>query len=109
MLYNDPMKINVHMSAYGLKSDIRVVDVPDVEITPKTTIQEALELAFKYGQNDFQPLKHPSVSVGDVVELKGKYYMVMSAGYEELTEGQFKNVPDQVAMKPKYLRKLMGV
>ena len=103
------MKIPVHMTAYSMKSDIREVEIPDEEITPKTTIEKALALAFHYGQNDFQPLKHPSVSVGDVVELKGKFYMVLGVGWKELTESEFKGLPDNIATKPKFLNKMYEV
>lgn len=102
------MKIPVHMSAYGLKSDIREVEIPDNEITPKTTINQVLSLAYHYGQNDFQPQNHPSVSVGDVVRLKEDYYMVLGVGWKKLTESEFKGLPDNIASKPRFLNKMYG-
>lgn len=48
-----------------------------------------LALVFKWGQNDLQQKHMPSVSVGDVVELRGKYWMVMSVGWRELTKKEF--------------------
>lgn len=101
------MKISVHMTAYSTKSDIREVEIPDEEITPATTIEQALGLAFYYGQNDFQPQKHPSVSMGDVIELKEKYYMVMSVGFKEIDRRAFNGIPDQAALKPNFMKRVM--
>ena len=106
MRYNSIMKINVHMSAYSTKNDIRTVEVPDNEITPKTTVNQMLALIYHYGQNDFQPQNHPSVSVGDVVGLEGDYYMVLGIGWKKLTESEFKGLPDNIASKPRFLYKM---
>lgn len=100
------MKIPVHMSAYGSKDDIRTVEIPDDEINSKTTIQRALELTFKYGQNDIQPEKHPSVSVGDVVELNNRYFICLNVGWHELKANEFKSLPDNMASKHKLLIKM---
>lgn len=103
------MEVPVYMTAYGTKNEIRIVEIPDNEITPKSTISDALALTFKYGQNDFQPRQHPSVSVGDVVYLKNRYFMVLGVGWKELTEVEFKGLPDNVARSPKFLNKMYGV
>lgn len=59
-----------------------------LEMTRKPVPIEAklLDLAFYYGQNDFQPLNgYYSVSVGDVLELPGgRKFRVMGAGFKAL-------------------------
>jgi len=80
------MTINVHMlSFYDDRSVIRTVNIPD----NLNEQEEILEATFKYGQNDFQPLKICSVSVGDVAELNGKYFMCMGIGWKELSKEEF--------------------
>ena len=87
------MIIPVHMFAFAAKGDrskIRKVEVPDNEWATAKGVNEILELVFKYGQNDFQNLPMPSVSVGDVVEVKmNEYFMVMACGFKLLTKNQY--------------------
>jgi hypothetical protein len=46
---------------------------------------QILDLVFRYGQNDFQPVKGlPSVSVGDVVRLGNASWRVASMGFTRL-------------------------
>lgn len=47
----------------------KVEPLPDVD-TNQAFIQDVLNLIFHYGQNEWQPLQHPSVSVGDIIEFK---------------------------------------
>ena len=47
----------------------KVEPLPDVD-TNQAFIQDVLNLIFHYGQNEWQPLPHPSVSVGDIIEFK---------------------------------------
>jgi hypothetical protein len=76
------MKIKVHMLAFGAPNEFRYVDVAE----PSENTNELLEQVFHFGQNDFQPQQHPSVSVGDVVELEGpKYYLCRGVGFKELS------------------------
>lgn len=85
------MIVPVHMFAFadeGDRSKIREVEIPD-EKAKFAKIYELLELVFKYGQNDFQPKPFPSVSVGDVAEINGEYYMVMRIGWKQITKKQF--------------------
>ena len=84
------MIVKVHMLAFSDdKSRIRDVEIPQEEYEATHSIKEVLELVFKYGQNDFQPKPIYSVSVGDVAELNGHYYMVMGAGFEEISKEEF--------------------
>ena len=89
------MQVKVHMLAFYEEGDkIRLVDVPDNEVEGCATsdkalaIQDVLELVFKYGQNMFQPQQICSVSVGDVVELEGRYFLVRGCGFGELSEDE---------------------
>jgi hypothetical protein len=83
------MNINVEMLAFG-KGEIRPVEVPDEKITED--LNNNLQLAFHYGQNDFQNLPFPSVSVGDVVHFKGKTYTVDFVGFSEIADDQLEDL-----------------
>lgn len=88
------MIIPVHMLAfYKDKKIVRHVNIPDDEYAYADGIEEqVLDLVFKYGQNDFQQQKIYSVSVGDVIEMNNKFFMIMVTGFEELTKEQFENL-----------------
>jgi len=66
-------------------------------ITSKKKINKILDLTFRYGQNDFQSKQCPSVSVGDVIHLKGKYFRVASVGFQPLTVGEYTAYKDTPA------------
>jgi len=78
--------VEVEMLAYE-NGAIRTVEIPVAEWTKATTTTEKLELVFRYGQNDFQPQNHPSVSVGDVVRLEGQRFAVAVCGFEPAPTG----------------------
>lgn len=88
------MKFNVHMLAFNDKGTIREVDIPDGDYDSKDDILDAV---FKYGQNDFQPQKITSVSVGDVVKYTGEFWLVAAVGFKQLTAEEFANLPGQLA------------
>jgi hypothetical protein len=86
------MQFKVHMLAFEVEPDtIRMVEVPDEEV--KENIWERLEQVFYYGQNDFAigPEKNTtcSVSMADVVEIDGKYYICAACGFHEITSEEF--------------------
>jgi hypothetical protein len=88
------MIISVHMFAFadeGDRSKVRNVKIPEEYRLAK--MGELLEMVFKYGQNCLQPSNYYSVSVGDVVEIRGEYYMVMGQGWKKMTKEQFDNMP----------------
>lgn len=63
------------------KGAIRVVEVPDSELTGK--LVEDLGKIFYYGQNDFQnDPEHCSVSAGDVVRYHGARYLIEPIGFQ---------------------------
>lgn len=60
----------------------RNVEVPASEISED--VMETLEKVYQYGQNDFQPLNCPSVSVGDVINYDRKYFVVANFGFKQI-------------------------
>lgn len=87
------MKFIVQLLAFT-DTDIREVEVPNdfAELSGDAL----LEQIFYFGQNDFQPQQRPSVSVGDVIELDSKYYLVKPMGFKEITLKQlihYANLP----------------
>jgi hypothetical protein len=75
------MIVEVEMLAFG-NGEIRQVDIPDEKVSDN--VDDMLELAFHYGQNDFQPKNYPSVSVGDVVHYNGERYEVDMIGFKKV-------------------------
>lgn len=82
------MIVKVYMTAFG-DGKVREVDVPD-DRAAGAPEDEILELAFHYGQNDFQPRPFPSVSVGDVVELRpgARFRVASPGGFHRLAAGE---------------------
>ncbi len=91
------MIIPVHMFAFMANRDtIREVAIPvygellEMIDRDKEALNEVLENVFKYGQNDFQEQDDkPSVSVGDVIQLKDRYFMVRGVGFKEISKEVF--------------------
>lgn len=90
------MIIPVHMFAFANDGDrgvVRMVNIPDAEFekAEAESVMNALDLIFKYGQNDFQNIPYmPSISAGDVIGMyKGAYWMVMGVGWKALTKEEF--------------------
>lgn len=82
------MIFSVRMIAYHTLNNgealIRPVKVPDSEL--RKNLAGNLELIFKYGQNDIQPVQNRcSVSVTDVIEYCNKLYVVCSIGFKEIS------------------------
>jgi hypothetical protein len=75
--------VEVEMHAY-MGGVIRTVEIPTRELPDGAGLIEVLELAFKYGQNDFQPKRFTSVSVGDVIRWHGRRFLVAGMGFEEI-------------------------
>lgn len=78
------MKIDVHLTAFQ-GGQVRQVEVPENECTGSTNA--LLEIIYSYGQNEAQPQKDRcSVSPGDVIELRGRLYMILMVGFTEITK-----------------------
>jgi hypothetical protein len=91
------MIIEVEMLAFA-NGEIRNVEVPDeiclVEGWKEIIgdrVDNILGAVFHYGQNDFQPQNHPSVSAGDVIRWNGEHYLVASVGFIKLTNEQMES------------------
>ena len=77
------MIVNVRMLAF-MDGELRPVDVPDAQVRSDT--HQMLEQVYYFGQNDFQPVpKRCSVSIGDVALLNGKFYIVRTCGWAEIS------------------------
>jgi len=89
------MIIPVYMFAFadeGDRSMIRPVEIPTGEAESARMVEGLLELVFRYGQNEIQSKKFPSVSVGDVADINGRYFMALGTGWQELTKDEFDNL-----------------
>jgi hypothetical protein len=85
------MKFKVQMLAFGQPGEIREVEVPQEKIMgqPPKTIEQQLDEIYYYGQNEFQPQQHPSVSMGDVIEYSGDYWLVCGIGFRKMTQAGY--------------------
>lgn len=75
------------MLAYGKPGEVREVELPGND----SDCRPLLPQVFEFGQNDVQPQQHPSVSVGDVIDL-GNYesrFLVMPNGFYAMSAQQF--------------------
>lgn len=105
----------------------RRIDIPEDEAVG-ASVNDILDLAFKYGQNEFQPRKVCSISVGDVICVKEqgvprfswmtanglmrmhtRFFEVKGVGFEEITMQQLGNLgrkaqtnPDNVSEVARY-------
>jgi len=79
----DAVKVEVEMQAF-MGGVIREVEIPQGEFLAAANEASVLELAFKYGQNDFQPKPFASVSVGDVIRFRGRRIEVTGMGFKDL-------------------------
>jgi hypothetical protein len=82
-----PKTYRVFMTAFGQPGEIREVEVESNHKNTPTDV--ILNDIFYFGQNDIQPKEHPSVSMGDIIELKERdetfYYLVMATGFHQMT------------------------
>jgi hypothetical protein len=83
------MKIRVEMLAFGQDGEFREVIIPNDQISRHTGTPEILDLVYYFGQNDTQPLPHPSVSVGDVIHYAGEFWMVLPIGFRQVWDTGF--------------------
>ena len=79
------MKVKTHLLAFK-EDKIRMVEIPD-----ETGVSDILDQTFVYGQNDFQPQRMPSLSVGDVIELKDEYHLIRSVDFRKITSSEFES------------------
>jgi hypothetical protein len=78
------MTIPVRMLAF-MDGEIRNVEIPDGPTTPAI-----LDAVFHYGQNYILNVPNRcSVSVGDVAEVNGEFWLVMPMGWRQLSADEF--------------------
>ena len=95
------MIIPVHMFAFhNDRNTVRKVNIPDYELSTilKMSTKNLLEIVFEYGQNEFQPQNVCSVSVGDVAEVDGEYYLCGSIGWDRISKEEFEGLKPPTAM-----------
>lgn len=81
------MTVQVHMTAFGERDEVRLVQIPMSELVKAGL----LELVYRYGQNGEQPQDHPSLSVGDVVELEtGEFFLCGFSDWQPISPEMFK-------------------
>ena len=78
------MQVKVHMLAF-MDGETRMVEIPD-----GTEEVDILDSVFRNGQNEVQPCPDRcSVSMGDVIELDGRYRVVSFGGFKEIGKEGF--------------------
>jgi hypothetical protein len=56
----------------------------------EVTVHEAdLNEIFYWGQNDFQPLNCRSVSMGDIIYLNNKRFVICAIGFKEINDSEY--------------------
>ena len=76
-------KFEVEMVAFLNGTDIREVEILDSDMLGLDQ-EGMLDLIFLNGQNEVQPLKMPSVSMGDIIRFNGKRFLVDFFGFQEI-------------------------
>ena len=84
------MKIKCHLLAFG-SNDVREINVSD-DKAQNSDLNALLELAYAYGQNDLHPQQKRSVSVGDVVELHGTFFVCMNSGWKAINKNDLEKL-----------------
>lgn len=92
------MIFKVHMLANNPPEweNPRLVDVPNEEVVSDD--MQLLERIFYWGQNDFQPRQCCSVSMGDVAEIDGIFYLCCAVGWKAITREEleeYKKIPQR--------------
>ena len=80
------MIVEVEMVAFkdvGKDFGIRKVEVPDDQ-SVRLPEEKLLEMVWHYGQNEIQPQKIPSLSMGEVVRIDGRRFLIVGKGFKEL-------------------------
>lgn len=95
----------VHMLAFAKEDTVRTVEIPEDKM--EADVETTLDLIFEYGQNDFQPKRCPSVSMGDVIELHdGSFHLVVAVGFKKISPDElatYRSMPrrDRLFFEPK--------
>jgi hypothetical protein len=122
---SDALLVKVFMLAFeDDNAEPRYVEIPLNEVCAASKEsgfgteefkEDLCHLTFHWGQNDFQPQAHPSVSVGDVIVLskfnpKSKasdYYLVCGVGFQKMNEEEFE-VYRRIPRRDRMFSSLLG-
>lgn len=76
------LTVKVHLLAFGKENEVRYVKVDD----PVTHELSLLDQVYHFGQNANQSQLCLDVSAGDVIELEGdRYFLITGASFKQLT------------------------
>jgi len=80
------MVVKVHLVALGRYGDYRMVEITSEDnVFARDNTAGVLQEVWYWGQNENDRQDKPSVSMGDVAELWGRYWLCCSMGWKELT------------------------
>ena len=90
----------VYLTAFCNRETIRMVRIPKDEMDDSPDELDAkLQLIFHYGQNDFQEMPMPSVSVGDVISFGCELFMVKPTGFQRMSKQEFETIETPTSKK----------
>lgn len=74
------MTVDVELHAFRTAGTIRPVELPDHLLSEDPV--HVLPWVWYYGQNDHQPLRFRSISMGDIIRLGGRRWIIRAVGFE---------------------------
>lgn len=87
------MKVLVEMLAFEGKGEFREAEVSAAEwerAVANGTEWNVLGKVYEQTQNDFNPSPmHCSTSVGDMIHIAGRHFLILGVGFREMSQGQF--------------------
>lgn len=84
------VNVEVELHAFQGNGAIRMVNIPLKDfagLKGETLEQSVLDRTFYWGQNDFQNKPCRSVSVGDIIRLNGRRFVVKNVGFAQVPAG----------------------
>lgn len=93
------MTVDVELHAFGSGGIIRPVDLPDNLLYEEPA--GILPWVWYYGQNDHQPKSYRSVSVGDIIRLGDRRFIIRAIGFEPVADDYRPTESDWLMFSPK--------
>lgn len=90
------MIVDVELRAFGDQGAIRPVELPD-HLAGEEEPARVLPWVWFFGQNDHQPKPYRSVSMGDIIRLGGRRYIIRAVGFEPVPEDYMPTLEDWLA------------
>lgn len=97
----------VRMLAFG-DGERRPVDVSDESLIDNEPLENLLDEIFRLGQNEFQDKEFFSVSMGDVIEIDNRLFMVAEIGFNEINTkelAEYEALPRRDRNDSQYVRR----